>query len=76
MGRAARGTNSLFPNPNGATSSADAVALLVGGGLDYRISQHLYVQMTDADWLRTALSNGTTTVQNNLRLGSGVVLHF
>jgi peptidoglycan-associated lipoprotein len=76
LGGYARGSNSLFPNPSGSTPSADGVALLVGGGMDYRLSSRLSVRMLDANWLRTALSNGTTTVQNNLRLGSGIVLRF
>lgn len=76
MGGAAHGSNSLFPNPNGATSSASGVAVLIGGGLDYRISPRVSLRMLDADWLRTALSNGTTTVQNSLRLGSGAAFHF
>jgi hypothetical protein len=76
MGGVARGSNSLFPNPNGATSSATGAALLIGGGQDLRISHHLSVRMLDADWLRTELSNGTTTVQNNLRFGSGIAFLF
>lgn len=76
LGGYAHGSNSLFPNSQGTTTSANGVALLVGGGMDYRISPRFSVRMIDADWLRTALSNGTTTVQNNLRLGSGVALHF
>ena len=76
MGGWAHGGNSFFPDPQGATSSAGGIALLVGGGMDYRISRHFYARMLDIDWLRTALSNGTTTVQNSLRLGSGIAFHF
>lgn len=76
MGGEANGVNSLFPNPKGATSSANGVALLMGGGLDYPASQRISVRAIDASWLRTALSNGTTTVQNNLRLGSGLAFRF
>jgi len=75
MGGYARGSNSVFPSPKGATT-ASGLALLMGGGADCRITSRLSVRMLDANWLRTALSNGTTTVQNNLRLGSGVVLRF
>ena len=76
MGGVARGSNSLFPNPNGATSSAKGAALMIGGGVNYRVSSRVYVRAIEADWLRTSLSNGTTTVQNNLRLSSGVVVRF
>lgn len=76
MGGFAHGQNSLFPNPKGATSSANGGALLLGGGLDYPVSHRVAIRAIDAAWVRTALSNGTTTVQNNLRLGSGIVLRF
>jgi len=29
-----------------------------------------------ADWIRTQFPNGTTSVQNNLRLGAGVVIRM
>jgi hypothetical protein len=48
----------------------------MGGGLDYPASHRMSLRVIDASWLRTALSNGTTTVQNNLRLGSGIAFHF
>ncbi|WP_263416511.1 porin family protein [Terriglobus albidus] len=70
------GSNSLFPNPNGATTTANGVAVMIGGGMDYRISPRVAVRPFEAGWLRTALSNGTTTVQNSLRLSSGVVVRF
>jgi peptidoglycan-associated lipoprotein len=76
MGGTAHGKDSLFPNPKGATSSANGVALLMGGGLDFPTSRRVAVRAIDASWLRTSLSNGTTTVQNSLRLGSGVVFRF
>lgn len=76
MGGWAHGGNSLFPDPQGATASASGSALLVGGGTDCQVARRFSVRLLDADWLRTALSNGTTTVQNSLRLGSGVVFRF
>lgn len=76
MGGVAHGQNSLFPNPKGATSSATGNALLMGGGLDLPTSRRIVVRAIDASWLRTALSNGTTTVQNSMRLGSGVAFRF
>lgn len=76
MGGAVHGSNSFFPNLKGATSSASGVALLVGGGIDYTRTSHMSIRIIDADWLRTELSNGTTTVQNSLRVSSGVALLF
>ena len=30
----------------------------------------------EADWLRTQMPNATTNVQNNLRLGAGLIYRF
>jgi hypothetical protein len=72
----ANGFRSLFPSSSGAQSSANSMALQIGGGIDYKISTHLAVRALDAGWLRTQLPNSTTNVQNSLRLGAGVVLRF
>lgn len=60
----------------GVTTRARGTALLVGRGADYRLSRHVAYRVVDAAWLRTQLANGTTTVQNDLRLGAGVALRF
>jgi hypothetical protein len=76
MGGVAFGLNSRFPNTLGSTDSATGSALLLGGGADYRISKKYYWRAVDASWIRTTLPNGSSTVQNNMRLGSGVVFRF
>jgi Outer membrane protein beta-barrel domain len=70
------GWNSLFPATGGASSSFDAFALQVGGGVDLRISPHLALRPIQADWVRTQFPNATTNVQNNLRLGAGFVFRI
>lgn len=76
LGGVAHGSNSFFPGGTGTASSASGTALLLGGGIDYRIRRHISARLLDCGWLRTSLSNGTTTVQNNLRLASGLVFRF
>lgn len=68
--------NSLFPATGGATSRFDTFALQVGGGVDLRLSRHFSVRPIQADWIRTEFPNDTTNVQNNLRLGAGIVLRI
>ncbi len=68
------GWNSFFPQSGGAVSTADVLALQVGGGVDVRVGHHLALRPIQADWIRTQFPNATTNVQNNLRLGAGVVL--
>ena len=70
------GIYSVFPNPSGAQSSANSFALQVGGGADADISRHFGIRLLEADWFRTQFPNGTTSVQNNLRLGAGIVIRM
>ena len=70
------GWNSLFPATGGASSDANAFALLVGGGVDLRLSRRFAVRPIQADWVRTQFPNATTNVQNSLRLGAGVVFRI
>jgi hypothetical protein len=72
----ADGFRSLYPTPAKADVSANGLALQVGGGLDYKLRQHFSIRLLDAAWLRTQLPNSTSNVQNNLRLGAGLVLRF
>lgn len=72
----ANGFNSVFPAPTGAQTNSNSLALQVGGGVDYRVSNHFAVRALDAGWLRTQLPNSTNNVQNSLRLGAGVVVRF
>ena len=66
------GMNSIFPSARGVSSSANGLALQVGGGMNLPLSTHIGVRAFEANWLRTALPNSTTNVQNNLRLGVGI----
>jgi len=68
--------NSVFPNPGGANESANSLALYVGGGVNLRLKDHLALRALEADWLRTQMPNATTNVQNNLRVGAGLIYRF
>jgi hypothetical protein len=72
----ANGINSIFPGISQATSAANGLAVQLGGGMDLNLERHLAVRVFEADWLRTQLPNSTTSVQNSLRLGAGIVLLF
>ena len=72
----AHGLNSIFPNAAGANDSANSLALYVGGGINVRLKDHLALRVLEADWLRTQMPNATTDVQNNLRLGAGLIYKF
>jgi hypothetical protein len=72
----ANGLHSVFPSPTGAVDSANNLALCVGGGANVHLTRHLALRAIEADWLRTQMPNATTNVQNNLRLGAGLILKF
>jgi hypothetical protein len=72
----ANGFDSIFPGVGSAASSANSLALQIGGGMDLAIKHRLSLRAFEADWLRTALPNADTNVQNSIRLAAGVVLRI
>ena len=70
------GFDSYFPSSAGGTTDATSFALQVGGGVDLGLKRHIGIRLFQADWLRTQLPNGTTNVQNTLRLGTGIVFRI
>ncbi|MGI4793720.1 MAG: hypothetical protein ACRYG8_06455 [Janthinobacterium lividum] len=67
---------SVFSSVQRVNSSANSLALRVGGGLDIRISRHLAVRTLEASWLRTQLPNGSSDRQNHLSVGGGLAFRF
>jgi len=72
----AHGMNSIFPSGTSFNSSGDSLALQIGGGINLPLTRRFSARAFDANWLRTQLPNATTNVQNNLRLGAGIVYRF
>jgi peptidoglycan-associated lipoprotein len=70
------GFNSVFPAPSGANTTGYNLALKMGGGMNVVLSPHLGLRAFEADWLRTALPNSATNVQNNVSLGAGIFFRF
>lgn len=64
--------------PFSTSSSENAFAMNVGGGVDYKVSDHLSIRTGQVDYLLTRFNEigfGTQR-QNNLRVSGGVVLRF
>jgi hypothetical protein len=72
----ANGINSVFPTANGVSQNASSLALQIGGGINLRMRHRVAVRAFEANWLRTQMPNATTNVQNNLRIGAGLILRF
>lgn len=60
----------------GTTSSSNALAIDVGGGLDVRLNHRFAVRAIRASYLRTQFPNSTTNAQNSLSLSAGLVIRF
>jgi hypothetical protein len=72
----AHGMTGIFPSGSVFNSSGNSLALQIGGGVNLPLRGHFSVRAFEANWLRTQLPNATTNVQNNLRLGAGIVYQF
>jgi hypothetical protein len=66
------GVSHLHDSASGLSESDTSFATALGGGIDYRLI-HGIGWRVQADMLQTRFFSGT---QNNLRLSTGVVLHF
>jgi hypothetical protein len=79
-----RGFNSLFSKGSGpvgsanagTTSSANSLAVDVGGGLDVQLNHRFALRALRASYLYTQFPNTTTNVQNSLTLSTGLVWSF
>lgn len=72
----AHALNGLFPSATGVKSTGNSFAVQFGGGINLPLWNHLSVRAIDAQWLRTYLPNATSNIQNNLRLGVGIIYRF
>jgi outer membrane immunogenic protein len=61
-----------FPTPGSETR----LAIVGGGGVDWKIREYLSVRLVQLDYLYTHLQTDTNNHQNNLRYSTGVVFHF
>jgi len=66
----------LAPGSSGLSGSANAFAMIAGGGLDVGLSRHFAVRAVEADYYLTRFDNGVNDHQNNLRIAAGVVVRF
>ena len=72
----ALGSDSLFPQAGGATTTAHSFALDLNAGLDYKLSPRIALRPLNVGYLRTTLPNATNNLQNTLQLSAGLVLRF
>lgn len=71
----ASGTLVNGPATNVANAGA-AFASILGGGADWRLNGRWSIRLAEADYLLTTFDNGGNNHQNNLRISTGIVIHF
>jgi len=68
--------NSAFPSVSGLKASANSFALQAGGGINLPLSRGIGVRLLELHYVRTALPNNFSDVQNDFRVGAGVTYHL
>jgi len=60
------------------SSSQNRFALSAGGGIDFRVKEHIAVRPIAIDYLRTRFDeqNDGVLIQNNIRYSTGIVFRF
>ena len=66
----------LAPGSSGLPGSANAFAMIAGGGLDIGFTRRIAVRAFEADYYLTRFDNGVNDHQNNLRIAAGVIIRF
>ena len=62
----------VYPTSTGTISTAGSYAIEAGGGLNIFLPRNFGLRLIEADYVRTALPNGSSNVQNDLRLAFGM----
>jgi Outer membrane protein beta-barrel domain len=75
-------TSGLVPGPGCTTilcyGPKTVFAMAFGGGLDVKATNHVWIRVFQADYLRANLTNanGTSAAQNDFRASAGIVFRF
>jgi len=65
-----------MPAASGASNAGAAFAANLGGGLDMHANRRFSVRLVEADYLITGIDNATDDHQNDLRISTGIIVHF
>ncbi|MHB8215526.1 MAG: outer membrane beta-barrel protein [Candidatus Sulfotelmatobacter sp.] len=72
----AHASGSLAPGSSALPGSANAFAMIAGGGLDISLTRRVSLRVFEADYYLTHFDNGVNDHQNNLRIAAGVIIRF
>ena len=63
--------DSLFPGPTAVSSSATALSVKLGGGVDVPLRRGFGIRALEVGWIHSDYSNAAADVQNDFRIGFG-----
>jgi hypothetical protein len=63
--------DSVFPGPTGVSSSANALSVKLGGGIDVPFRRGFGIRPIEVGWIHSDYSNAAADVQNDFRIGFG-----
>jgi hypothetical protein len=70
------GFDGVYPASGGLKASATGFAMQAGGGMNLTLGMRFGVRLLDVEFLQTNLPNNGSNTQNDLRLATGVTVHF
>lgn len=76
LGGVTNGFDGVFPAVGGASETAKGAAVKLGVGTDCNLNNRLAARVFEVDWLHIGLPNGASNVQENMRIGAGLVVRF
>ncbi len=60
----------------GHSGSENNFAMTAGGGIDFKVSKHVSIRPVQAEYFMTKVPDGLNNRQDNLRVGSGIVVRL
>lgn len=71
------GASPFLPNSSRVSNGEWGFAMLVGGGVDWKVSKHFYIRPAEASYFLTHMSNpwvpfSSATTRNNFRYSGGI----
>jgi len=72
----AHASGTLASGSSGLPGTPNAFAAVVGGGLDWKLSEHFSLRAIEADYYFTRFNNSVNDRQNNFRIGAGLIFRF
>ena len=59
-----------------STGTENNFAMTAGGGIDFKLSEHVFIRPVQAEYFMTKIPDGLNSRQNNFRFSAGVVFRF